>query len=50
MSLTMALVAGFTLVVGRPGALDNLLTFNGRAGWGHAVPSTEVKTKHNISS
>ena len=44
-SLAMALVAGFTLVVGRRGALDNLLTFNDRAGWGHAVSAEWSKPK-----
>ena len=38
-SLLMALVTGLALGVGRPGCLDDLLTFDGRAGWSHAVPA-----------
>lgn len=39
----MALVASFALAVGRPGGLDNLLTFDGRTGWGHAVPAESLE-------
>ena len=39
MSLLVTLIASFALVVGRPGGLDNLLTFYGRTGWGHTVPA-----------
>jgi hypothetical protein len=38
-SLLLALVAGFALVVGRPSGLNNLLTFDDCTCWGHAVPA-----------
>jgi len=40
----MALVAGLALTVGRHGGLDDLLTFDGRAGWGHAVPRIVIQS------